>query len=207
MSDLMVRRITFGDSDFGLAKAWEYEVFGRENDYTEPADDAAGEMVHYRRWERSSEFYVGFAADRADPVAVLRALRWHPGLGHDSFSTLADLRATDTGLYPEWERRFDRIAPEAVAELATQAVRRSHRRLGAIDQLWAHFADRLTAEGVRYVTVALVVPLFEWYRLVFGPAITQIGALLPDYVGADSIPAVLDLHHLVSLLPTMEVTQ
>ncbi|RDI61311.1 hypothetical protein [Nocardia pseudobrasiliensis] len=198
-SELTVRRIRCGDEEFAGAKRWEYEVFGRENGYTAPADDAAGEMVHYRRWESGSEFYLGLAAPATEPIAVLRALRWQPGLGHHSFSTLAD-----AALFPEWARRVEHIAPQAVAELATQAVRRSHRGVGVVERLWASFADELTREGVRYLTVALVVPLFEWYRLVFGPALEQIGPLLPDYIGADSIPAVIDLHRLMS--PTTKAT-
>ncbi len=203
--ELTVRRIRFGENGFGLAKAWEYEIFGRENGYTAAADDAAGEMLHYRRWERSSEFHLGFVGERPEPVAVLRALRCDTALGHNSFSTLADV---GHAMFPEWSRRFDRIAPDTVAELATQAVRRSHRGRGAIEQVWSRFVGQLTEEGVRYLTVALVVPLFDWYRQVFGAAVTAIGPILPDYVGADSIPAVIDLNPLISRIgPTVKATQ
>ncbi|MCM6772533.1 hypothetical protein NDR87_00380 [Nocardia sp. CDC159] len=205
LPELTVRRIRPGDSAFARAKRWEYEVFGRENGYTCPADDAAGEMTHYRRWESSSEFYLGFAGSAAEPAVVLRALRADTALGLNSFSTLADL---GDGLDPPWARRFAATAPETVAELATQAVRRAHRGAGVMEQVWARFADELTAEGVRYLTVALVVPLFDWYRMVFGTAIDRIGPLLPDYIGADSIPAVIDLHRLLPTIPpTVKATQ
>ncbi|MGO4613539.1 hypothetical protein AB4305_16695 [Nocardia sp. 2YAB30] len=214
---LRIERIRYTDSGFADAKRWEYEVFGRENTYTTAADDEAGEMLQYRRWEQSSEFYVGFGAESTgDPVAVLRALRWDSRLGLASFSTISDTRAFPRPagghadlLYPEWSRRLEQIRPDTVAELATQSVRRTHRRAGVIDQVWARFASCLAEEGVRYVTVALVVPLFEWYRLLFGEAISRIGQLLPDYVGADSIPAVIDLHAIDTsvILSKTKVTQ
>lgn len=58
---LQVDRIGATDARFQLAKRWEYEIFGLENGYTNGADDAAREMCQYRRWEASSEFYVGFS--------------------------------------------------------------------------------------------------------------------------------------------------
>lgn len=136
-------------------------------------------------------------------MAVLRALRWDPALGMDSFSTVRDTRAypnrhgaEENMLFPDWQQFFSKTAPNVIAELATQAVRRTHRTTGVIEQVWRQFFSTLAADDVRYVTVALVVPLFDWYRRLIGDAISQIGLVLPDYVGADSVPAIVDLHRL-----------
>jgi hypothetical protein len=208
---LQVERIGADDHRFGIAKRWEYEIFGRENNYTSVEDDAVGEMCLYRSWEKSSEFFVGFAEDDAAgdgdgrPVAILRALRWNRELGIDSFSTVRDARAYPDArlgpvnkLYPAWRTFFADAEPSAIAELATQAVRRTRRRTGVMEEVWRHFFATLTEDGVRYVTVALVVPLFHWYQMLIGDAIEQIGAVLPDYVGADSIPAIVDIEGLKS---------
>jgi hypothetical protein len=46
--------------------------------------------------------------------------------------------------------------------------------------------------------MALVEPLFRWYKASLPEALCAIGRMIPDYVGADSIPAMLRLDH-----PTM----
>ena len=202
---LQVERIGSGDDRFADAKRWEYEIFGRQNHFTSATDDEAGEMCQYRRWEACSEFYAGFAdpAPGAAPVAILRALRWNPELGMDSFSTVADARVfqcedgLQNMLYPHWAEFFTESPPSSFAELATQAVSKPHRYSGVMAQVWEAFFAELAADGVRYVTVALVVPLFDFYRALIGEAITQIGRVLPDYVGADSVPALVDLSRLV----------
>ncbi|MCG7607272.1 hypothetical protein BA059_18515 [Mycolicibacterium sp. (ex Dasyatis americana)] len=188
---LRVDRVRPGDERFNWAKGVEYRIFGLENDYASESDIAAGEMVHYRPWERSSEFFVGFGEDSGDaPVAVLRGLRVDAELGLDSFSTLRDGRNI---LYPQWNSFFEDIAPERIAELATQGVLKKHRRVGMIEQIWQAFFGDLAADGVDYVTVALVVPLFEWYSQLLPTRIHQIGEIMPDYIGADSVPAVVDI--------------
>ena len=196
-----VDRLRADDERFGWAKTVEYEIFGAQNAFTSADDRAAGEMTHYRRWEQSSEFYVSFD-DQAPhaPVAVLRALRWNPRLGLDSFSTLRDSRqfrapdgSTRSFLHPTWDAFFANRDPRQIAELATQGVRKGRRRAGAMEQIWRAFFDDLVREGVELVTVALVVPLFEWYRELLGDRIHQIGDILPDYIGADSVPAVIDI--------------
>jgi hypothetical protein len=196
-----VERIRASDARFPWAKKVEYEIFGLENDYADRNDRAAGEMAHYRPWESSSEIFVGFPGGPAgEPIGVLRALRCDPALGQDSFSTLRDARNFPAGggsprnvLYPEWNSFFAGVAPDRIAELATQGVRRKHRQAGMVEQLWQAFFGSLAAEGVDYVTVALVVPLFEWYSRLLPERIHQIGAVLPDYIGADSVPAVVDI--------------
>jgi len=205
---LQVERISAADPRFHLAKRWEYEIFGLENGYTHSTDDAVREMCQYRRWEASSEFFVGFTdAARAHPVAVLRALRFDPALGIDSFSTVCDARAytdqygvKENMLFREWQEFFATTSPNTIAELATQAVRRAHRTSGVIEQVWTQLFSTLAADDVRYVTVALVVPLFSWYQALIGDAISQIGLILPNYVGADSVPAIVDLHRLNPVL-------
>lgn len=197
---IRVDRVRPDDERFGWAKGVEYTIFGLENDYASESDIAAGEMVHYRPWERSSEIFVGFSADSDEPVGVLRALRADARLGLDSFSTLRDGRSYATAgrparnfLYPEWNSFFDDVSPERVAELATQGVRKKHRRVGMIEQIWQAFFGTLADDGVDYVTVALVVPLFEWYSQLLSTRIHQIGEIMPDYIGADSVPAVVDI--------------
>ncbi|MEW2478066.1 hypothetical protein AB0876_00580 [Mycobacterium sp. NPDC049093] len=188
---LRVDRVRPGDARFNWAKSVEYRIFGLENDYASESDIEAGEMVHYRPWERSSEIFVGFSEDAGnEPVAVLRGLRVDAALGLDSFSTLRDGRNI---LYPQWNSFFEDIAPERIAELASQGVRKKHRRVGMIEQIWQAFFGGLAADGVDYVTVALVVPLFEWYSQLLPTRIHQIGEIMPDYIGADSVPAVVDI--------------
>lgn len=86
------------------------------------------------------------------PVGVLRSLRHDPELGLASFSTLRDARSyrwkQDRPQLPVsalgvvlW-----RIAPERIAELATQGVRKKHRRAGMIEQIWREFFGALAAE-------------------------------------------------------------
>lgn len=194
-----VERVRAADARFPWAKHVEYTIFGVENDYADEADIAAAEMVHYRPWERSSEIFVGFGPDCAgEPVGVLRGLRHDPELGLDSFSTLRDVRgySPDGGtprnyLHPQWDEFFASVAPQRVAELATQGVRKRYRRAGMVEQIWSAFFESLRADGVDYVTVALVVPLFEWYNHLLPDRIHQIGEIMPDYIGADSVPAVV----------------
>ncbi|MBB4855799.1 hypothetical protein HNP40_003208 [Mycobacteroides chelonae] len=203
MSDQLARveRISAADARFAWAKNVEFSIFGLENDFADDIDIAAGEMVHYRPWERSSEIYVGFSGESSEPpVGVLRALRHDPELGLGSFSTLRDARnychgtgAARNYLYPQWDSFFDGVAPARIAELATQGVRKSHRRVGMIEQIWHEFFGALATEGVHFVTVALVVPLFEWYQHLLPERLHQIGDILPHYIGADSVPAVVDI--------------
>jgi L-2,4-diaminobutyrate decarboxylase len=197
---MCVERVRASDARFRWAKNVEYTIFGAENNFASESDVAAGEMVHYRTWERASEIFVSFPAESPEPAAVLRALRYDPELGLDSFSTLRDGRnylvADGTSrdfIYPRWSAFFDDVAPERIAELATQGVRKKFRRAGMIEQIWHAFFGSLATEGVEFVTAALVVPLFEWYRLLLPERIHQIGEILPNYIGADSVPVVIDI--------------
>lgn len=196
-----VERVRACDARFLWAKNIEFTIFGAENNFASESDVAAGEIVHYRTWERASEIFVGFSDESPEqPAAVLRALRYDPELGLDSFSTLRDGRnflvdedTTSDFLYPRWSAFLDGIAPQRIAELATQGVRKKYRRAGMIEQIWQAFFGSLASEGVEFVTVALVVPLFEWYRMLLPERIHQIGDILPNYIGADSVPAVIDI--------------
>ncbi|WP_078322376.1 hypothetical protein [Mycobacteroides chelonae] len=168
MSNPLVRveRVPADDARFAWAKNVEFTIFGLENDFAGDVDIAAGEMVHYRPWERSSEIYVGFTEEsREHPVGVLRSLRYDPELGFGSFSTLRDARS----------------------------FRGHGGPAGMIEQIWQAFFGALAADGVQFVTVALVVPLFDWYQHLLPHRLHQIGDILPDYIGADSVPAVLDI--------------
>jgi L-2,4-diaminobutyrate decarboxylase len=198
---MCVERVRASDARFPWAKNVEYTIFGAENNFATESDVAAGEMMHYRTWERASEIFISFPAGSPElPAGVLRALRYDPELGLDSFSTLRDGRnyPVDEGvtrdfLYPRWSAFFDGVAPQRIAELATQGVRKKYRRAGMIEQIWQAFFGSLATEGVELVTAALVVPLFEWYRLLLPERIHQIGDILPNYIGADSVPVVIDI--------------
>jgi hypothetical protein len=203
--DLRIERLRHGEGGFDRAKRLEYEIFGLANGYTTAEDDAVGEMTAYRDWERGSEFHVAYRTgpDGASeqPVAVARFLRHDPALGADSFSTLRDYRnyrqgsTVENRLYPQWDEFFRDTAPGAVAEMATQSVLPRHRGAGVIEQVWRQFIAASEPEGVRIWTMALVVPMFRWYRALLPQAVHQIGRMIPEYVGADSIPAMLDLEH------------
>ncbi|MHC9292147.1 hypothetical protein ACRCUN_06740 [Mycobacterium sp. LTG2003] len=188
---LQIDRIDSSDERFGRAKRWEYQVFGKECGYAGGDDDAAGEMCHFRRWEQSSEFFVGLGGHE-QPVGIARALRANPDLGIDSFST-AYVAAQANLIYRDWQAFFATVSSSRVAELATHAVVASHRKTGVSEQLWGYLAQTLSSGGVRYVTTALAAPLFERYQARMGDAIEQFGDILPGYLGVDSVPAVIDL--------------
>jgi hypothetical protein len=200
--DLRVERIRWGDPRFAEAKRIEYEIFGLANDFASADDTAAGEIAAYRPWERSSEFYVGYDRHSEEPIAVVRMLRHDPALGLDSFSTLRDFRRyrPDGGaevnyLSPEWDAFFTATDPGHIAELATQAVLRPFRGPGVIEQMWRELIEVGRREDVRIWTVALVLSLFRWYSALLPDAVCAIGRPIPDYVGADSIPAMIRLDH------------
>ncbi|MDV3124169.1 hypothetical protein M1247_04535 [Mycobacterium sp. 21AC1] len=196
---LQIDRIESTDERFASAKRWEYQIFGLENGYTTREDDAATEMCRYRRWEQSSEFFVGFDRDE-QAVAILRALRCDPELGIDSFSTVCEAGAYPLSalgptnmIHRDWQAFFATVSPTRVVDLASHAVSRRHRKTGVMEQLWRQLCDTLTTDGVSYVTVALAVPLFNRYRTRFGEAVEQFGEVLPGYLGVDSVPAIVDL--------------
>ena len=199
--DLRFERFRYGDAGFATAKRLEYEIFGLANEFTSAEDDAAGEMTAYREWESGSEFHIAYKA--GDPVAVTRFLRYDAALGADSFSTLRDFRSyrpaageqPENLLYPEWDEFFRAAPADTIAEMATQSVLLGHRGAGMIEQVWRRFIADSEPEGVRVWTMALVVPMFRWYKALLPQAVHQIGQLIPEYVGADSIPAMLDLSH------------
>lgn len=205
MSDrgLRVERVRFGDPGFAQAKRLEYEIFGLANNFTSATDDAAGEMTTYRPWERTSEFHVAYPRGAGErPIGIARYLRHDPALGMDSFSTLRDFRQyrVDGGppqnhLFAEWDTFFQSVDPRHVAELATQAVLPGYRGGGVIERVWWNFISASRPEGVRIWTMALVLPLFRWYRSLLPEAVVAIGQMIPDYVGADSVPAMLRLDH------------
>lgn len=188
---LQIDRIDSSDERFGRAKRWEYQVFGQANGFTGGDDDAVGEMCHFRRWDNSSEFFVGLGADE-EPVGIARVLRVNPDLGIDSFSA-AYVARQEKLIYRDWQAFFVTVSPNRVAELATHAVIASHRKTGVSEQLWGHLAQTLSSDGVRYVTAALPAPLFDRYRSRLGDAIEQFGDILSGYLGVDSVPAVVDL--------------
>jgi hypothetical protein len=204
MPGLSTRRIVWGDETFGAAKRAELQIFGVANGYASKDDVAAGEMLAYREWERTTEFHLAYATDdrQGDVIGVVRFLRYDPDLGFDSFSTIRDARSyappgrpPATFLDPSWDRRLFRSDPASFAELATQAILRPGRRGGAVDHLWYSLIRVSQREGVTAWTMALVLPLFRVYKAMFPTAMHAIGEVLPDYIGADSVPALLRVDH------------
>lgn len=203
---MRIERVRWCDPGFARARQLEYEIFGIANGFTTAEDVMAGEMIAYRDWERSSEFHVGYCRDQVSggerAIAVIRFLRHDLELGADSFSTLRDFRryrpdggAQQNYLFPEWDAFFRSSDPAQIAELATQAVLPAYRGSGVIEQLWRNFIGLSAPDGVRIWTMALVEPLFRWYKALLPQALCAIGRMIPGYVGADSIPAMLRLDH------------
>jgi hypothetical protein len=193
--------IPAADPDFALALRWELEVFGVANGYASARDIRAGRMTWYERYDSHSEFHVARDA-RGELVGMSRLIRHDPVRGAGSFSTLVDAasysahgEAAQNYLDPIWAAALRHVAPNAVAELATQSIAPRYRRFRAMDALWRNMIERCRADGVELWTMALVVPLFRFYKSLLPKAIHAIGAVMPDYIGADSIPATLRLTH------------
>jgi hypothetical protein len=197
---LVVERIPFGHLRFELARGIEYDVFGVANGYVTDDDRAAGEMLAYRPYQRGSEFHVLW--HQPDVAAgVVRMLYHDADRGLDSFITLHDYRDASVGgvrrnlLDPTWEQRLAAQEPQTLAELATQAVSPQLRSPRSVHALWRSVFGVIDERGLRRCVMALVLPLFRWYRILWPDAIHAIGDIYPDYIGADSIPAVVDLEH------------
>jgi hypothetical protein len=203
--DFIVERVNWGEPGYAHARRAEFEIFGIPNRFATPDDIAAGEMLTYRQFERTSEFYLARMAENigGDIIGVVRLIRHDPALGVASFSTVRDARsyAPPGGGSPtchsaaDWAVFFDQIEPYKIAELATQAILPAYRRRGAIEELWRPIIDICRSEGVEYWTVALTVPLFRWYSMMFPNALKPIGRTMLGYVGADSVPGILSINH------------
>jgi hypothetical protein len=203
-AEYRVERVTWGETAFKVAKDAEFRIFGVANAFVTPEDLAAREMLVYRPYEKKSEFYLAYShgMPSSSPAGVIRLLRLDPDRGHDSFSTLKDARsyslngeASACYLDPEWDSFFRSTDPSTIAELATQAVDGNHRRRGTIEYLWDSLIDVSEQEGISLWTAALVVPMFRWYKRNFPNAIHAIGRVMPQYVGADSVPTVVRIDH------------
>jgi hypothetical protein len=198
---LDVTRIGAADPAFAAALDWELHVFGIANGFASRADLAAGRMAWYARYDASSEFYI--ARDtRGELAGIARLIRHDPRLGIDSFSTIVDAGSYSahgeparTYLDPGWADTLRNVPPRCIAELATQSIVPRYRRFRSIDALWRAMVDACRADGVELWTMALVVPLFHFYKALFPEAIHAIGSVMPDYIGADSVPAALRLTH------------
>jgi hypothetical protein len=198
---LAVTRITAADSTFQAALAWEFQVFGVTNGYASSADVAAGRMTWYARYDAASEFHVARDA-RGNLAGIARLIRHDARLGLESFSTIADASSYSAHgeparayLDPTWQAALRSLPPPSIAELATQSIMPRYRRFRAIDALWRSMIEAGRADGVELWTMALVVPLFRFYKSLLPNAIHAIGSVMPDYIGADSIPALLRLTH------------
>jgi len=203
LADVTIKRIPWGHPEFPLARSAELQVFGVSNNYASADDLRAGQMLAYAPYESHSEFHVATVEDGDDQImGLMRYLRHDPKKGHDSFTTYVDFRewrrsdgSVENLLDPQWQRYLEKHSPEQIAELATQAVLPVWRKQGVVPQLWLSFDSICRLEGVRLWTMALVLPLFEVYRAMFPGAVQAIGRVMPDYVGADSIPALIKLDH------------
>ena len=198
---LSVSLVRHDDEAFADCLRHEFEVFGLANDYASSADLRAGRMTWYEPYDRSSEFYLA-RDERGTVTAISRLIRHDPARGIDSFSTVVDGQsyapyggAPRCYLHRVWRDRMARTDPATVAELATQAIVPNHRRFRGIDSLWRSMRHACRVEGVELWTMALVIPLFKFYKALVPSAIHAMGDVMPNYIGADSVPAVLLLDH------------
>ena len=196
-----VVRISASDSAFEAALRWEFQVFGVANGYASSRDIAAGRMAWYQRYDAASELYV--ARDPGGTLAgIARLIRHDVRLGLDSFSTVVDAASYSAHgeparcyLDPAWAAALRQMPAPSIAELATQSIVPGFRRFRAMDALWRRMIDDGRRDGVELWTVALVVPLFRFYKALLPNALQAIGTVMPDYIGADSVPAALRLTH------------
>jgi hypothetical protein len=180
----------------------EFEIFGLTNRFARPEDLAAAEMLWYRPYQGTSEFYLAKSRETGAAAGIVRMIRHDALRGLRSFPTVADgLSYAKPGeerrcyLDGAWLKFLEQLEPECIAELATQAVLPQYRGVWVVEHLWLEMFDACIAEGVRVWTMALVLPLFRWYRSMFPAALSAIGQTMPDYIGADSIPALLRIDH------------
>lgn len=200
-SSFDVTVLTADDAAFASALRWEFEIFGLANGYASPRDKQAGRMTWYERYDGSSEFHVARDA-HGDLAGIARLLRHDAQRGFGSFSTLVDAASysvrgepAQNYLDPARAAALRELPPSAFAELATQSIVPRFRRFRAMDALWRSMIERCLADRVEHWTMALVVPLFGFYKSLLPKAIDAIGAVMPDYIGADSVPATLRLTH------------
>jgi hypothetical protein len=202
---LSIERVRWGDEKFALAKREEFRIFGIVNGFVEEKDLAAGEVLIYRPYERWSEFHLAWvdSDSKREIVGIIRLVRYDPSKDLNSFSTLKDGRSyawrddlpPEQYLHRKWIDFFEALNPTTIAELATQAILPPFRRRLVVDHLWYSILKVSEREGVSIWTMALVLPLFRYYKWVFPRAINAIGRVMPNYVGADSIPAMVHIDH------------
>lgn len=204
LSDVRIERVPFGHERFALAKSIEFRIFGEVNGYLSDRDRWAGEVLAYLPYETSSEFHIAWRpdGDRERPIGIIRLIRYDPVKGIESCITLRDYRRwpgrlgiPENHLFPDWDEFFQGLDPATVAELATQAVLPPYRGQGLLELLWLSIGAVSFGAGVRRWTMALVVPLFHHYKRMFPNAIHAIGRMISDYIGAESIPATIDIRH------------
>lgn len=187
---------------FPMAERLEYEIFGELNDWVSDDDRRAGRMLVYDDFRDRSEFVLVHGGQRGAwrPLAVTRLVGHDPALGLRSTPTGRDYHFTHglerrgrSLLDPAWEAALDRRTTGTV-ELATQA-RNTRAPRASVVALWLGWYDRLVADGVSHLVMAIVPPLLRAYQTLWGPALQVIGETLEGYVGADSVPAELELRH------------
>jgi len=204
MSSFLVEKVAWGDAGFQAAKDAEFSVFGVANNFVSREDLDAGEMLTYKSYEVQSEFYTALdpCAESRQPAGIIRFIRFDPARGCDSFSTLKDARSYSVDGAPatclldaNWDRFFQMVDLSTIGELATLAVAPGYRRRGVAESMWDALLTASNRDGVAMWTAALVVPLYAWYKKILPNAIESIGSLMPQYVGADSIPVVIRVDH------------
>lgn len=204
MPKLRVKRIAYKDPLFGAAKKAEFHLFGEANRFVSLDDVAAGEMLVYREYDEASEFYVAYDSrnESMGPVGVIRSIRFDPRRGCESFSTLRDGRYYSHGgsqpkcyIDEAWNSYFEGQHLSHISEIASQAILPSYRRPWAIEHIWDAMMDVSEREGVIMWIMAPIVPLFRSYKRSFPNAFQTIGQMMPQYVGADSVPAIVRLDH------------
>jgi hypothetical protein len=194
-----VQRIEAGEAGVRCALGWELEIFGIANDFADPTDVVAGRILAYDDIVGSSEFHVAFR--NGEPRGLIRLGRNDSAIGLDSFPTLRDgwrhpgPDGPRDHIHPAWTEFFTRVGSRKVADLTTQAVHPDERSLGVLKLLWASVVGTCFDEGVEYWTMALTEPLFAYYAQLFPGAVVAIGDVMPDYVGADSVPSAMRVRH------------
>ena len=195
----VVRSIGFGANGFAEAERAEYECFGVVNDYLSDEDVAAGVVTAYAAQRHSSRFFILESEDAV--IGTCRLLNYDPSLGWASFTTPRDFGHWPVGptgrsyFDPAFSAQMEQGDPATFAELATLALMPGHRGLTNMLHLLGAVYERTHADGIEFWTMALVKSVLRMLQRQFPGAISIVGSMIPDYIGADSWPCTFELNH------------
>ncbi|KAA8881877.1 hypothetical protein F3087_40115 [Nocardia colli] len=192
-TQLRIERISLHDRRFRQGVRWEHELTGGAG------GTAVAELVRSAGWRTEAEYYLAFDADPC-PAVLLGALRWHPqpvgGAGVEARTDVVPVLSDPAAnlIFAEWRRRLAATPPDLLAQVMTHVVRDSPTpALGAVERVWTHAIRCLKKEGVRYVIVRAASQIFEFYRLLVGDVIVQVGQSSPGCLGNSEVIAVIDM--------------